>query len=234
MAVQRKVFRIEERVRGHAPAAAASADGAGLQREFVAELRALRAVIAPSAPVDRNAVERARAQIAEAQAYRRELELIHAAVARTQSAADLSAGHGFDPDRVARAVRDLQGIVAGTERATQDILAAAEGIAQAAEAVASGRGDAAIQDIRNAVVQILEACNFHDITGQRVGNVLAALRSVEDHATRLLTIWQNVERFEPLLPGEGDGDRRFLNGPKLPEDRGHSTQDDIDRMFVRA
>ena len=33
-----------------------------------------------------------------------------------------------------------------------------------------------------------------------------------------------------LAEGEAD-ERRYLNGPKLPEDRGHSTQDDIDGMF---
>ena len=31
---------------------------------------------------------------------------------------------------------------------------------------------------------------------------------------------------------EIDGDRKFLNGPKLAADSGHSSQDDIDSMFV--
>jgi hypothetical protein len=34
-----------------------------------------------------------------------------------------------------------------------------------------------------------------------------------------------------VLDAPAEGDRRFLNGPKLANDGGHSTQDDIDGMF---
>ena len=43
----------------------------------MAELQALRALIEPRAQVDRETMERARAQIAEAQAYKNELDLIY-------------------------------------------------------------------------------------------------------------------------------------------------------------
>jgi chemotaxis protein CheZ len=83
------------------------------------------------------------------------------------------------------------------------------------------------------VVQIFEACNFQDLTGQRVAHVIATLTFVEERVERLLQIWQTVEQFEPVVLGDGrEGDRRFLNGPKLDGDRGYSTQDDIDDMFA--
>src|SRR6476620_5723385 len=82
MPVQRKVFRIEEGARRRAAegVAADGAEGELQHREFITELQALRGLIEPRPEVHREALERARAQIAEAQAYRHELGLIHAAV----------------------------------------------------------------------------------------------------------------------------------------------------------
>jgi hypothetical protein len=60
--------------------------------------------------------------------------------------------------------------------------------------------------------------------------VLATLAFVEDHVARLMAIWHVIEQFTPVVL-DTDGDRRFLNGPTLPGDRGHSTQDDIDGLF---
>jgi chemotaxis protein CheZ len=62
---------------------------------------------------------------------------------------------------------------------------------------------------------------------------VATLKSVEERMARLLEIWHDIEAFTPVVLGE-DGDRRFLNGPKLAGDRGHSAQDDIDGLFLSA
>ena len=139
-------------------------------------------------------------------------------------------------EQTARARRELAAIVGGTEQATQSILQAAEEIDQAANtlsaSVKGGHDQGLAHDIQDRVVQIFEACNFQDLTGQRVAHVLATLKFVEEHVARLLAIWHDVEQFTPVVFGDdADGDRRFLNGPKLPGDRGHSTQDDIDGMF---
>ena len=139
-------------------------------------------------------------------------------------------------EQTARARRELAAIVGGTERATQSILQAAEEIDQAANtlsaSVKGGHDQGLAHDIQDRVVQIFEACNFQDLTGQRVAHVLETLKFVEEHVARLLAIWHGIEQFTPVVFGEeAGGDRRFLNGPKLPGDRGHSTQDDIDGMF---
>ncbi len=238
MPVQRKVFRIEEGARRRAAesAAAGDAEGALQHREFMTELQALRELIEPRAGVDRDALERARAQIAEAQAYKHELGLIYAAVERTRNEMSALGAEPHGGEQTARARRELAAIVGGTERATQSILQAAEEIDQAANTLSAsvkGSHDQGLaHDIQDRVVQIFEACNFQDLTGQRVAHVLATLKFVEEHVARLLAIWHGIEQFTPVVFGEeADGDRRFLNGPKLPEDRGHSTQDDIDGMF---
>src|SRR5882757_9922853 len=87
MPVQRKIFRIEEgaRLRAATGVAAEDAEGALRHHEFIAEMKSLRELIGPRTEVDRDALERARAQIAEAQAYKHELGVIYAAVERTRT-----------------------------------------------------------------------------------------------------------------------------------------------------
>jgi chemotaxis protein CheZ len=221
MPVQRKVFRIEESTRRRSTLRNPAADRA---RHEQASL-----LIEPQADFDRSARERASVQIAEAQAFKRELELIHAAVEGSRG--DVA----MDSDGVARARRELAAIVAGTERATESILQAAEEIDHAAgtlsAALKGGHDKGLAHDIQDRVVQIFEACNFQDLTGQRISHVLATLSFLEQHAARLLEIWQSIEGMPPVSAERCAGDRRFLNGPKLANDRGHSDQTDIDVMF---
>jgi len=238
MPVQRKVFRIEEgaRLRAETVATAEDAEGALRHHEFIAEMRSLRELIGPRTEVDRDALERAKAQVVQAQAYKHELALIYAAVQRTRAETTGLGAEAQSGERTARASRELAAIVDGTEQATQSILQAAEEIDQAAHALsASVKGShekGLAHDVQDRVVQIFEACNFQDLTGQRVSHVLEALKFVEEHVARLLAIWNDIEQFKPVvLDAPADGDRRFLNGPKLANDSGHSTQDDIDGMF---
>ena len=238
MAFQRKVFRIEERARMGAPDAASADEVEGTFRHhaFMAELQALRALIAPRVQMDRETMERVRAQIAEAEAYKNEIEVIYKAVKRSKDEIDVAGADSLQGDRVARASRDLQAIVAGTEQATQTILQAAEEIERSANTLAdslkSGPDKGLAHDIQDRVVQIFEACNFQDLTGQRVAKVVATLDFIEDHAARLLQIWRGIEQFKPVVFGEDDGrDTRYVNGPKLPDDPGHSTQNEIDAIF---
>jgi len=237
MPMQRKVFRIEESGPSRALESASVAPSqAPSGPDFMAELRALRALLEPRARVDRDALERVRAQIAEAQAYKHELDLIYTAVKRTREEMDAFAADTLSAQNTTRAGRELTAIVDGTERATQSILQAAEDIDQAAATLAAelrgGHDQGLARDIQDRVVQIFEACNFQDLTGQRIAKVMATLRYVEDHVARLIEIWHNIERFKPVVPGEArEPNRDYLNGPKLPGDQGHSTQQDIDAMF---
>jgi hypothetical protein len=168
---------------------------------FMAELQALRALISPLAPADGGAMERTR---------------VHEAY-------------------TARAIRELQAIVAGAEQATRSILQSAEEIERTTDKlIAAARSEhdkVVVRGIRERVVRIMEACNFQDLTGQRVANVMAALGAIEERVARLRTIWPGIERLDRMADKTGE---RYLNGPKLPGDRGHSTQDDIDGLFCRT
>lgn len=135
---------------------------------------------------------------------------------------------------MARASRELSAIISGTERATQSILQAAEAIDHAAGTLSAAMKNAhdkgLAQDIQDRVVQIFESCNFQDLTGQRVNHVVETLAFVEQRIGRLLDIWHRIDAA-PAFGDARDDDRRFLNGPKLADERGHSEQHDIDVMF---
>lgn len=235
MAVQRKVFRIEQNGAGLGDT---PRDESALRHgEFMDEIRALRRLMQPADGSGRESQERARAQIAEAQAYRAELQLIADAVRTTRG--ELHGSPGAETKQaLGRASRELAAIVSGTEQATQDVLRAAEEIDQTANmltaALRSGHERGLANDIRDQVVKIYEACNFQDMTGQRVGQVTDILAALELHVSRLQEIWRAIERFEPVIVEPPAGDTRFLNGPKLEGDSGHFSQNDIDAIFGRA
>ena len=228
--VQRKVFRIEQHVRPR------------LRRFALADAaQAHEFAMLPPKPGEPQSAERplptrARAEIAEAQAFKVELVAIHEAIGRT--AADMAAlmAGTQDGGQASRVSRELAAIVTGTERATQAVLQAAEEIDQSAHALAgalkSGHEQALAHDIQERVVLIFEVCNFQDLTGQRVSNVVATLKYIEERIGRLFEIWQRVEHSKPAEAGRDDGgDSRYLNGPKLPGEDGHATQSEIDEIF---
>ncbi|MFL5111162.1 MAG: protein phosphatase CheZ [Microvirga sp.] len=241
MPVQRKVFRIEEgaRLRAAPGVAAGDAEGALQHREFMTEMQSLRELIGPRTEVDRDALERARAQIAEAQAYKHELSLIYAAVERTRTEMTVLGAEAQSNERTARASRELAAIVGSTEQATQSILQAAEEIDQAANALSAsvkGSHDQGLtHDVQDRVVQIFEACNFQDLTGQRITKIVGVLKFVEERLDRMIGVWGGLDAFKELAGEQrherAPGERALLNGPRLADDVGHVTQDDIDALF---
>ncbi|MFN4089515.1 MAG: chemotaxis protein CheZ, partial [Alphaproteobacteria bacterium] len=83
----------------------------------------------------------------------------------------------LDTDEIRRqhipaATDELDAIVAATEEATGTILDCAEQI----ESVADGLDADAQATLRDATTKIFEACNFQDITGQRIGKIVRTLK----------------------------------------------------------
>lgn len=118
-------------------------------------------------------------------------------------------------DRITTAVDELGAIVAATEVATTSILDAAERLEQVSEEVRAAGSEKAGEDIVDAVTQIYEACNFQDITGQRVNRVMVLLREIDE---RLITIISEIgeERFATVPgPEQPEGDHSLLNGPAI-------------------
>jgi len=165
-----------------------------------------------------------------------ELDVIGDAIKQTRSEIVSLQDQGFDSSRVARVTKELEAVFDDTSAATDRILKAAEEIDQSANVLAGllkgGHEQGLAQDIQDRVTTIFEACNFHDLTGQRISKVVSTLQMVEEHLARMMEIWSVIERFNVEAAQSAacslDG---MLNGPKLAGDNGHSTQDEIDSLF---
>jgi chemotaxis regulatin CheY-phosphate phosphatase CheZ len=135
-----------------------------------------------------------------------------------------------EAEQISRVARELEAVATGTEQATQKILAAAEEIDQLANNLAAalkgGIEQDLAQDIADLVIRIFEACNFQDLTSQRVTKVMTVLKSIEDHVGRALDEIKNT-----ASAAVADGIAQNLHGPRLDIDSGHVSQSEIDAMF---
>jgi chemotaxis protein CheZ len=140
---------------------------------------------------------------------------------------------------MARVTNELDAIVGGTESATETILGSAEEIDQMVQTLTArlkdGQNQQLAADIQDRVVKIFEACNFQDLTGQRITKVVSTLTFIETHILRMMEIWGGLDAFkeieaETMSPHQGEAG--LLNGPKTDGEAGHASQDDIDALFA--
>lgn len=246
MAVQRKRFRIEGV--GTAAPTSDTADDIFPHTEIMNELRAIRAQMGapfPGAPTKEEPMQNAqatldayRAQIDQCDKLKVELDLIHQAIDRTKREIAVLHGQSFSGQEMMKVTGELGAVVGGTEEATQQILEAAEAIDEAAGALAktqSADQQARLsQDIQDRVITIFEACNFQDLTGQRINKVMTTMKFIEHHINVMMEIWGGVDAIKahaPAVIDERVGDARLLNGPKAVGEDGHVSQNDIDALF---
>jgi chemotaxis protein CheZ len=255
MPIHRKRFRIEEAIGVHAPIhEATEAEVGPMHREIMSELRAIRAQMgSPSKSADRATLEGSitrevaeahalletyRAQIEQCEKLKVELDLIHDAINRTKREIAVLHGKSFDGQEMAKVNGELGAVVGGTEQATQQILEAAESIDQAASALSKVNSpeqqNILSEEIQERIISIYEACNFQDLTGQRISKVMTTMKFIENHINVMMEIWGGVDAIKahaPPILDTREGDARLLNGPKLDGDPGHASQDDIDALF---
>jgi chemotaxis protein CheZ len=216
--VQRKVFRVERMFGGRMAARPVAAAAQDKDAE-------------PNAPQAH--VERPDAADGTVQSLKRELALLHDAIAHNKRELAALIGDGHER-RMARAAGKLGAAVEGMEKATEKILKSTEVIDDSAKALAAAmktdyeRGLA--QEIQDHVVRIYEACNFQDLSGQRIGNVIETLNMIEDQVEGMLDRHKVQPGDVPAAkPSSGHG---LLNGPRLDGASGHTNQIDIDKMFA--
>jgi chemotaxis protein CheZ len=255
MPVHRRRFRIEEAIVGDIPMPPDLDGEVGpLHHEIMNELRAIRAhMAAPGTSAATNAIgesvtqevaeaqallETYRAQIEQCEKLKVELDLIYDAISRTKREIAVLHGKSFNGEEMAKVNGELGAVVGGTEEATQQILEAAEAIDNAATALSSvnspDQQKLLAEEIQERVVSIFEACNFQDLTGQRIKKVMNTMKFIENHITIMMDIWGGVDAIKahtPPIVDTREGDDRLLNGPKLDGDEGHASQNDIDALF---
>lgn len=133
-------------------------------------------------------------------------------------------------NRIMAATNELDAIVSATERATSDILNATERIQ---ELVGRLEPSDVTSDIEAQTIEIMTACSFQDITGQRTTKVVNTLRYIEQRVNTMIEIWgvdDKVDAADGLFTARPDDDRpdaHLLHGPSLD----HVSQDNIDALF---
>lgn len=179
-----------------------------------------------------------RDRVAEAAKLQAELAELSGAIERTKQ--ELSALHYDGPSaaRFQEAGSELDAVVNATEQATDTILTASEKIDSAAAHLGASAADELgrnqAEEIAEQVVNIFEACNFQDITGQRITKVVNALQFIDERVSKMMEIWggaNDLAAFAPA-PKEAEGEEALLNGPALEDHHGHASQDDIDALFA--
>ncbi|HMK68892.1 MAG TPA: protein phosphatase CheZ [Stellaceae bacterium] len=127
------------------------------------------------------------------------------------------------------ATDELDAVIGATADATGAILDAAETLERMAVTMPEG------DKVREIATRIYEACNFQDITGQRITKVVRTLKHIEDKIDALLSAFgDGAKGAAPTAEGTlpSNDDRRLLHGPQLPEEA--NRQDEIDAIFANT
>src|ERR1700731_341710 len=226
MPIHRKRFRIEEAFGGDVttPELVDGGEIGPMHSEIMADLRAIRAQMAnagssmvpaagdPSAlrqiAETQAMLETYRAQIEQCEKLKVELDLIHNAISRTKREIAVLHGKSFNGEEMAKVNGELGAVVGGTEQATQQILEAAEAIDNAAAALSKvntpDQQKLLSEEIQVRVVSIFEACNFQDLTGQRISKVMTTMKFIENHITVMMDIWGGVDGIKGPAPAHVD------------------------------
>ena len=161
------------------------------------------------------------------------LSISDAIVRTRQEIADLR-----QEQEAGRSRDELHAVVASTEQATNTILTAAETVDTLARRISLRTKDAEswndVQGIQAQIRTVFEACNFQDLTGQRISKVVRTVVLVEERVAEMLRLWagpagSTAPLAKPVGRGRGDEDG-LLNGPALPGTAAVS-QDAVDALF---
>lgn len=128
---------------------------------------------------------------------------------------------------VACATGELDEIKAASERATGEILDQAERIDDYRKFMTPEVGD----NVADAIAKMYQACNFQDLTGQRVSKVITALKHIEMRIVRM----QQALDGEVPDPNSGLPKKEYqcvgapLEGPQMPDVA--MTQEQVDALL---
>ncbi len=145
-------------------------------------------------------------------------------------------------NHIPAATDELDAVVGATEAATNTIMDACDAIGALAATLEPDKGALLI----DAVTRVFEACNFQDVTGQRITKVVRTLKTIEARVDALIIAFgEHAAGFEAMAAQAGAGalpvattgtttafdpDAALLHGPSLPG--AAIDQDEIDRLLA--
>ena len=207
--------------------------------EILSAVTELRRFLDPAQRLATDVIDAYRKEINEVYQLRAELDAMKEAITSTKLEIASIHRSEFEGKGMRRVAGELDAVVGATEQATTSILAAVEEIESNANmlraaGVETGNNDH-VGAILDRVVILYEACNFQDLTGQRINKIVNVLKFVEERLDKMIGVWGGLEAFKELVvdenAGSGGDESDLLNGPKLEGDAGHVEQNDIDALF---
>ena len=248
MSFASKRYRIETTLRSDqrsapgAPSietAAASPGGPdGRIEEILATVTELKRLMDPAERLATDVIEAYRREISEVYQLRAELDAMKEAITSTKKEIASIHRSDFEGKGMRRVAGELDAVVESTEKATTNILEALEEIESNANMLRAAGGSNGNSDyvgaILDRVVVMYEACNFQDLTGQRINKIVNVLKFVEERLDKMIGVWGGLDAFKELVDhgaASVGGEDDLLNGPKLEQDEGHVAQTDIDALF---
>jgi chemotaxis protein CheZ len=241
-----KTFTIQ-RSRGLAAAPSAATPGAAVPAEtqdVLKRLEDIAAMIQPQQVLMANIAEAYRREVEEVTKLRGEMQAIQDAISETKRQVVSFHAPSQQGVNVNHAAGELGAVVMDTEGATNNILASAERIEMLAGVIESETTMKAMKgragEIAQHVMQIYEACNFQDLTGQRITRVCDTLNFVEERVGRMAEVWGGLDALSQIMTSEIEtqkarqealGTHALAAGPAMVGADGHVGQDDIDALF---
>lgn len=188
-----------------------------------------------AAAVNEAVLEDFKKEYAESLALKSELEALSHVIMDTRR--EIASLNTQESGKKIHAMTDqLDAVVGDTETATNSILEALESIEDnnaSLELNATDPDELEITEaISNAVMKIYEACNFQDITGQRISKVVGTLIFIEDRIQSMIEILGGEEEVGAggLIEQEVQKDGEVeLSGPRAEGQE--ISQDEIDALF---
>ncbi|CAA7622979.1 protein phosphatase CheZ [Magnetospirillum sp. SS-4] len=239
MSTERKLFTAEIKrlqQRGEAAPSTSNAEVLKAIQDLRNDLKHLVTTGEPPPPAQAPADDALPQKAAEVSMLKTELRALAVCIEHTKAEIAALKPKDAEDDRLIAVTFELDAIVSSTERATEQILEAAEKIELIGKEIQAHAADSyvsrLVEDIGDTVGNIFEACNFQDITGQRITKVVKTLKYVEDRINAMIEIWgpENIADVSPKIFEEHrDDDSKLLNGPQL-ENKGIS-QAEIDSLF---
>jgi chemotaxis protein CheZ len=158
-----------------------------------------------------------------------ELEALGREVMRAKSEIAALRVDDINASHIPAATDELDAVVNHTATATNEILDSCETL----EALQPRLSGPDAEALSNAVTRIYEACSFQDITGQRIGKVVSALKAIEGRVAAVTAAFGPGADPSPLpepTPVARTEGQSLANGPQLPA--AAASQAEIDRLLA--
>jgi chemotaxis regulatin CheY-phosphate phosphatase CheZ len=147
------------------------------------------------------------------------------AIARTKSEIAAIQSPDLEQSRLTAASESLDAIVRTTERATSDILEAAEHVQETAWTLREkGADENLCGELDRRATEIYTACSFQDLTAQRTGKIVNTLRYLEGRINAMIDIWGADEQPEPAPDHAAQA--------ASPTRREELSQNDVDSVII--